>query len=227
MFISTVLFPLLSVFPNLSSRINNPFSVERESMIRQQLQRRGINTNSVLKAMETVQRERFVPVLYQDSAYDDGPLPIGYSQTISQPYIVAYMTEAANISPSDKVLEIGTGCGYQTAVLAEIAKEVYSIEIIPELAERASQTLKDLGYTNIHLRVGNGYQGWLESAPYDAIIVTAAPSHIPPPLLDQLAMNGKMVIPVGVNDQDIFIITKTAEGIIREMTIPVRFVPLR
>jgi protein-L-isoaspartate(D-aspartate) O-methyltransferase len=237
--ISTILLPLLSVRPyhNFAHQkkksfppepgTNQSFAVERNYMVAQQLQIRGISDQLVIQAMKKVPREKFVPPSLQDYSYRDCPLPIGYNQTISQPYIVAYMTEAANISSEDKVLEIGTGCGYQTAVLAEIAQEVYSLEIIPELAESARKTLKDLGYTNIHVKVGDGYQGWEEYAPYNAIIVTAAPNHIPPPLLKQLAVRGKMVIPVGEYSQDIFVITNTPEGLIKERTIPVRFVPLR
>lgn len=202
------------------------FQLYRENMVEHQIKARGIEDEAVGKAMLTVPRHRFVEPSLAHLAYADYPLPIGYNQTISQPYIVAYMTEAAQISPEDKVLEIGTGCGYQAAILGQLAKEVYTIEIIPELAERARRTLKALGYTNIHVKTGDGYQGWLEQAPYDAILVTAAPDHIPQPLLDQLAMNGKMVIPIGKWEQDMMVLTKKPEGVIEEMTIPVRFVPL-
>ncbi len=204
------------------------FEVERQEMVEYQIRDRGIQDKQVLAAMYKVPRHEFVESPWKDFAYRDRPLPIGYQQTISQPYIVAYMTETAKISPDAKVLEIGTGCGYQAAILGEIAKEVYSIEIIPELAERARQTLAQLGYENIEVKTGDGYQGWVEHAPYDAIIVTAAPEKIPQALVEQLATNGKMVIPVGGGwHQDIVVLTKTEDRIIKEKTIPVRFVPMR
>jgi protein-L-isoaspartate(D-aspartate) O-methyltransferase len=176
--------------------------------------------------MATVPRHRFVLPSDVQFAYGDHPLPIGYDQTISQPYIVAYMTEAARISPEGRVLEIGTGSGYQAAVLAELAREVYSIEIIPELAERARTTLRELGYTNVHVRTGDGYLGWPEHAPFDAILVTAAPDHVPPALVEQLAVNGRMVIPVGEEEQEMRVLTKTAQGVLEQQTFRVRFVPL-
>ena len=151
---------------------------------------------------------------------------LDFGQTISQPYIVAYMTEIADIKPTDKVLEIGTGSGYQGAILSELAQEVYTIEIIPQLAQKASQTFKELGYNNIHLKLGDGYKGWPENAPYDRIIVTAAPEQIPATLIDQLAINGKMVIPVGRIYQQIIILSKTNDGVKEYRTIPVRFVPM-
>ena len=203
------------------------FEVERVQMVKYQIRDRGIQDERVLAAMSKVPRHQFVDYPWKDFAYSDRPLPIGYQQTISQPYIVAYMTETAEISTDAKVLEIGTGCGYQAAILGEIAKQVYSIEIIPELAERARQTLSQLGYKNIEVKTGDGYQGWAEHAPYDAIVVTAAPEKIPQPLIDQLATNGKMVIPVGGWYQDIIVLTKTEDRIIKEKTIPVRFVPMR
>lgn len=202
-------------------------AVSRQYMVEHQIRARGIRERSVLEALATVPRHRFVEPYLAQLSYADYPLPIGYGQTISQPYIVAYMTEAAEISSEDRVLEIGTGCGYQAAVLGELAREVYTIEIIPPLAERARRTLKDLGYRNVQVKVGDGYQGWAEQGPYDAILVTAAPDHIPQPLIDQLAMNGRIVIPVGKHVQDMVVLTKKPEGIIEERTIPVRFVPLR
>ncbi len=208
-------FPVVEEFDSL-----------RQLMVERQIRARGIKNAAVLDAISKVPRHRFVDPSLAHLAYDDYPLPIGYDQTISQPYIVAYMTEAAEISPTDKVLEVGTGSGYQAAVLGEIAKEVYTIEIIPELAARASQTLKELGYTNVHVKAGDGYQGWKEHAPYDAILVTAAPDHIPEPLVNQLALDGKMVIPVGSWYQELVVLKKTQEGIQEEKTIPVRFVPL-
>ena len=203
------------------------FELQRRQMVKYQLRDRSIRDERVLAAMAKVPRHQFIGSSWRDLAYSDRPLPIGHSQTISQPYIVAYMTETAEIAPEDKVLEIGTGCGYQAAILGEIAKEVYSIEIIPQLAEKARRTLSQLGYENIEVKTGDGYQGWTEHAPYDAIIVTAAPEHIPQPLIDQLATNGKMVIPVGTWYQDIVVLTKTQDRVVEERTLPVRFVPMR
>jgi protein-L-isoaspartate(D-aspartate) O-methyltransferase len=176
--------------------------------------------------MEKVPRHEFVPESLRHQAYADHPLPIGQGQTISQPAIVAYMTEAADISKKEKVLEIGTGSGYQAAILGEVAKEVYTIEIIPELAEGASRVLNELGYKNVFVKAGNGYLGWPEHAPFDAIIVTAAPDEIPQALVDQLAVNGKMVIPVGTTYQEMVIVEKNQKGVTEKRTIPVRFVPM-
>ena len=176
--------------------------------------------------MDKVPRHKFVPAPIRHLAYADNPLPIGLNQTISQPAIVAYMTEAAGISKKEKVLEIGTGSGYQAAILAEVAKEVYTIEIIPELAERACSVLDELGYQNVFVKAGNGYLGWPEHAPFDAIVVTAAPDEIPKALVDQLALNGKMVIPVGTTNQEMVLIKKTRKGVTEKRTIPVRFVPM-
>ncbi len=203
------------------------FELQRRQMVKYQLRDRSIRDERVLAAMAKVPRHQFIGSSWRDLAYSDRPLPIGHSQTISQPYIVAYMTATAEIAPEDKVLEIGTGCGYQAAILGEIAKEVYSIEIIPQLAEKARRTLGQLGYENIEVKTGDGYQGWTEHAPYDAIIVTAAPEHIPQPLIDQLAINGKMVIPVGKWYQDIVVLTKTKDRIVEERTLPVIFVQMR
>ncbi len=198
----------------------------RRRMVEEQIRARDINDRAVLEAMRRVPRHRFVPVSQVRFAYEDRPLPIGYEQTISQPYIVAYMTEAARIPRGGKVLEIGTGSGYQAAILGELAREVYTIEIIPELAESASRTLSELGYRNVQVRAGNGYAGWPEHAPFDAIIVTAAPEQVPQALIDQLAVGGRMVIPVGRGNQEMMIITKTERGVVRRRTIPVRFVPM-
>ena len=201
-------------------------SDERDRMVDTQIEARGIRDPRVLEAMRTVPRHRFVPPALQDQAYADTPLPIGSSQTISQPYIVAYMTEALRLPPGAVVLEIGTGSGYQAAVLAAVAREVYSIEIVPELAERSAQALAELGYDNIHLRTGDGYRGWPEAAPFDGIMVTAAPDHVPPALVEQLAVGARLVIPVGRFAQDMRIVTRTADGSVSETTIPVRFVPM-
>ena len=201
--------------------------LQRKQMVEYQIRDRGIHDQQVLAAMSKVPRHQFIESSWRELAYSDRPLPLSHNQTISQPYIVAYMTEAAKISPEDRVLEIGTGCGYQAAILGEIAKQVYSIERIPQLAQEARLTLGKLGYDNIEVKTGDGYQGWIEHAPYDAIIVTAAPDNIPQTLLDQLAINGKMVIPVGKWHQEIFVLTKTEDQIIQERTIPVRFVPMK
>ena len=202
-------------------------AVAREAMVDRQIEARGIRDPRVLAAMRQVPRERFIPPDVAPLAYADQPLPIGYGQTISQPYIVAYMSEALHVTENAKVLEIGTGSGYQAAVLGELAREVYTIEIVPELAERARATLESLGYSNVHVRAGDGYLGWPEQAPFDAIMVTAAPDHVPQPLIDQLALGGRLVIPVGDVEQQIRILTRTATGIEETRTIPVRFVPFR
>jgi protein-L-isoaspartate(D-aspartate) O-methyltransferase len=200
----------------------------RSQMVEQQIRARGVRDPRVLEAMLEVPRERFVPASLADRAYDDRPLPIGLGQTISQPFIVAYMTEALGLAPAHRVLEIGTGSGYQAAVLGELAREVYTIEIVPELARRAAATLKALGYANVQVREGDGFHGWPERAPFDRILVTAAPEQIPEPLLDQLAPGGRLVIPVGARDgtQWITIAEKTPRGVVQRRTIAVRFVPL-
>lgn len=202
------------------------YKKERREMVDQQIRARGIRDGSVLKAMEKVPRHKFVPESHAKLAYADTPLPIGLNQTISQPFIVAYMTEAADISKNEKVLEIGTGSGYQAAVLGEIAKEVYTIEIIPELAERSSRILDELGYKNVFVKTGNGYLGLPEQAPFDAIVVTAAPDEIPQALVDQLAVNGRMIIPVGNTNQEMVVIKRTKKGVTEKRTMQVRFVPM-
>lgn len=201
-------------------------SADRRRMVESQIQARGITHPGVLDAMRRVPRHRFLPEGLRASAYDDTPLPIGEGQTISQPYIVAYMTEALDPKRTDKVLEIGTGSGYQAAVLAELVGEVYTIEIVAPLAARAAAVLGELGYRNIHTRTGNGYLGWPEAAPFDKIIVTAAPDEVPQVLVDQLAAGGVMVVPVGRTYQMMTIITRTSAGVVRTETIPVRFVPM-
>ena len=191
------------------------------------LRRRGIGDQAVLRAMDEVPRERFVPQDLGARAYDDRPLPIGHGQTISQPFIVAHMTEALGVEPHHTVLEIGSGSGYQAAVLGELARTVYTIEIVPELARRAAATLKALGYGNVHVREGDGFAGWPERAPFDRIMVTAAPAEIPKPLIDQLATRGRLVIPVGEqgNTQWMTVVDRTAKGVTERRTIPVMFVP--
>ena len=199
----------------------------RRAMIDEQLRARGISDPRVLAAMGMVPRERFVPDHLVSRAYDDGPLPIAAGQTISQPYIVAYMAEALAIAPDHKLLEIGTGSGYHAAVLGQLAREVHTIEIVPVLASHARALLTELGYANIHVHEGDGYAGLPEHAPFDRILVTAAPDQIPQPLIDQLAAGGRMVIPVGQQGvtQWMTILEKTAKGITQRQTIPVQFVP--
>ncbi|QCS49294.1 protein-L-isoaspartate(D-aspartate) O-methyltransferase [Picosynechococcus sp. PCC 11901] len=205
----------------------DPTVALRQRMVKQQIIARGVNDPAVLAALQQVPRHRFVPDSLQNLAYADQPLTIGYGQTISQPYIVAYMTEAAHLTPSSKVLEIGTGCGYQAAILAEIAQEVFTVEVVPELAQQARDRLEKLGYKNIHYKIGDGYQGWPEFAPYDAILVTAAPDHRPQPLLQQLAVGGHLVIPVGTVGQRLEVLHKTSTDLEMEKAIAVRFVPLQ
>ena len=198
-------------------------------MIREQLLGAGRNiTNArVLAAMEKVPRQEFVPEQYRNRAYDDRPLPIGYDQTISQPYIVAFMTEQLDPQPMDRVLEIGTGSGYQAAVLAQLVAEVYTIEIIEPLAQRAEADLKRLGYTNIRVRAGDGSRGWPEAAPFDAIIVTCAPEKVPPPLVEQFRDGGRMIIPIGpLGDQELVLLRKQGEQLEQRVVLPVRFVPM-
>jgi len=205
----------------------DPWTVARHRMVANQIVSRGIQDPAVLAAMRTVPRHRFVPENERPRAYDDGPLSIGRGQTISQPYIVALMTELARVGPASRVLEIGTGCGYQTAVLAECAGDVWTIEIEPELAAAAAGTLASLGVENVHRRVSDGSLGWPEAAPFDAMLVTAAPADVPPALLDQLALGGRLVIPLGTTSQNLWVITREPEGFRRRSVIPVRFVLLR
>jgi protein-L-isoaspartate(D-aspartate) O-methyltransferase len=198
----------------------------RARMVEHQIRARGIDDPRVLDAMRRVERHRFVPERERDLAYGDHPVDIGFGQTISQPYIVGYMTAALALTPEARVLEIGTGSAYQTAVLAEIAREVYTIEVVADHAMRAAQLLDALGYRNVHVRHGDGYEGWLAAAPFDAIIVTAAPDHIPPPLTNQLRVGGRMVVPVGVGNQDLLVLTRTESGLREDDRLAVRFVPL-
>jgi protein-L-isoaspartate(D-aspartate) O-methyltransferase len=203
------------------------FAQRRLDMVERQIRQRGVVDPRVLDAMRSVPRERFVPAEAVPNAYDDSPLSIGYGQTISQPYIVAYMSEALGVQPGHKVLEIGTGSGYQAAVLGRLAREVYTIEIVPELARSAGATLRDLGMTNVQVRQGDGYLGWPEHAPFDRIMVTAAPDRIPMPLIEQLAPGGRLVIPVGAQgrEQWMTIVDRTGKGTVERRTIPVQFVP--
>lgn len=199
---------------------------QRLAMVDAQIARRGITDRRVLEAMRRVPRHEFVPADVAARAYEDFPLPIGFGQTISQPYVVAYMTEVLQVAPKSRVLEIGTGSGYQAAVLADLGAEVFSIEIVPQLAERAGRALARLGYSNVQVRAGDGYRGWPDAAPFDRIIVTAAPDHIPQPLIDQLAVGGRMVLPVGDFWQRITVVTKTRRGIVQQKTMDVVFVPM-
>jgi protein-L-isoaspartate(D-aspartate) O-methyltransferase len=200
---------------------------ERQRMVQEQLMPRGIREASVLAAMAKVPREEFVPADSRAASYEDGPLPIGYGQTISQPYIVAFMTEQLQPKPNDRVLEVGTGSGYQAAILAELVADVYTIEIIEPLAKNAEATLQRLGYKNVHVKVGDGYSGWPEYAPFDAIIVTCAPDKVPQPLTDQLKEGGRMIIPVGDRfAQELYLLEKKNGQLKESVTLPVRFVPM-
>jgi len=205
------------------------YTSAREKMVTEQIISRGVTDQQTLRAMRKVPRHLFVPEEYIKEAYDDNPLPIGYGQTISQPYIVAFMTEVSKPSADKKVLEIGTGSGYQAAVMAEITDKVYTIEIVPELARESAERLKKMGYTNITGKFGDGYKGWPEHAPYDIVIVTAAPEQIPQPLIDQLAENGRLVIPVGAPAavQELILIEKKNGKIEKNRLTFVRFVPFR
>jgi protein-L-isoaspartate(D-aspartate) O-methyltransferase len=194
-------------------------------MVRSQIEARGVKDARILEVMRRIPRHLFVPADHKAQAYADHPLPIGSGQTISQPYIVAFMTEQLGLKGGEKVLEIGTGSGYQAAVLAALVQKVYSIEIRKELADEARERLGRLGVTNAEIRTGDGYRGWPEEAPFDAIIVTAAPERVPPPLLEQLAPNGRMVIPVGGFYQELKVIDRTPDGFRERSVLPVRFVP--
>ena len=200
--------------------------MQREAMVRDQIEARVVKDPRVLDAIRRVPRERFVSPGSEGLAYRDSPLAIGHGQTISQPYIVAVMSEAAALESDDVVLEIGTGSAYQAAVLGELAREVYTIEIVPELASRAEVLLRDLGYRNVHPRLGDGYAGWPEHAPFDAIVITAAPPTVPEALKQQLKIGGRMVVPVGTDDQQLLVIERAADGFTQRRLMPVRFVPM-
>jgi protein-L-isoaspartate(D-aspartate) O-methyltransferase len=209
------------------NKSSEDFYKEREQMVNDQIKGRGISDTRVLHAMTKVPRHLFVPESFTERAYDDIPLPIGLNQTISQPYIVALMTEVLRLKATDRVLEIGTGSGYQAAILAEICDSVYTIDIFELLADRARKTLNQLGYKNIMVKHGDGYHGWPEHAPFDAIIVTCAPTRIPQPLKDQLAEEGRMIIPVGEsNVQQLILLVKKSGRILEKAVIPVMFVPM-
>jgi protein-L-isoaspartate(D-aspartate) O-methyltransferase len=203
------------------------FAQERDRMVREQIEARGVTDPRVLAALRKVPRHELVPENVRSFAYEDRPLPIGHGQTISQPYIVAEMTAQLELSGDERVLEIGTGSGYQAAVLGELAKEVWSIEIVEPLARRAAEDLERLGYDNVHVRAGDGYAGWPEHAPFDAIIVTAAPEHIPQPLIDQLAVGGRMILPVGGRAyQNLVLVTRDETGVEQRELLGVMFVPM-
>jgi len=195
-------------------------------MVENQIRKRGVSDDAVLSAMESVPRHMFVPEAYAEYAYADSPLPIGFDQTISQPYIVAYMTESLQLDSTDRVLEIGTGSGYQAAVLGEIADSVFSIEIIPELADRSEKIIQKLGYSNIRIIQGDGYSGWAEKAPFSKIIITAAPPDIPEKLIEQLDNNGLLIAPVGVHFQQLVLLQKKNGSVSEKRLLPVRFVPM-
>ncbi|MCJ7565577.1 MAG: protein-L-isoaspartate(D-aspartate) O-methyltransferase [Candidatus Aminicenantes bacterium] len=206
--------------------MRNDFSSLREKMVEVQIAGRGIKNAKVLDAMGKVPRHFFVPEELRDSAYADGPLPIGAGQTISQPYIVAYMTEILELGGAERVLEVGTGSGYQTAVLAEIVKDVFTIEVVSTLSQRAQDVLKSLGYVNIQFKIGDGTRGWKDFAPYDAIMVTAAPGSVPKVLQEQLQVGGRMIIPVGVDYQELVLVRREEKTFKETRLLPVRFVPL-
>jgi protein-L-isoaspartate(D-aspartate) O-methyltransferase len=213
--------------PGLSEGIDEDRYIERRwDMVENQIVSRGINDARVIKAMLKVKRHLFVPKEYLDSAYSDKPIPIEKEQTVSQPYMVALMTELLNSSPGKKILEIGTGSGYQSAILAETGCDLYTIEIIEDTAANARKTLEKLGYSNIKYRIGDGYRGWEENAPFEGIIVTAAPADIPDKLIEQLSQGGRMIIPVGDLSQELLLIENTNEGVKRKKITAVRFVPM-
>jgi len=221
--------PTLLICCALNGQLIDDYVTARNQMVDVQISRRGVSDQRVLNALLQVPRHLFVPAEMRPYSYDDSPLPIGYDQTISQPYIVAYMTELLQVDTSHSVLEIGTGSGYQAAVLARLARQVYSIEIVPELGWRSAALLEELNYSNISVRIGDGYKGWPDAAPFDRIIVTAAPEEIPPELINQLKPGGRMILPVGPRwwSQELLIITKDISGQIKQKkTIAVRFVPM-
>ncbi len=202
------------------------FAAKRKAMVDLQIKNRGVEDPRLLSVMEEIPRHIFVPSSFREKAYDDEPLPIGMNQTISQPYIVAYMVDQLKLTGEEKVLEIGTGSGYQTAVLANLSLEVYTLEIIPELSLKAQEVIKKLDYHNVLFKVGDGHEGWPENAPYDGIIVSAAPDQIPMTLIEQLGEGGRMIIPVGGDRQELIVLKKANEHVEKVKKIPVRFVPM-
>lgn len=222
-----ILVPVsLFLFVFLLASAGDRYAAKRWEMVESQIIARGIRNTAVIQAMLNVPRHEFVPEELRGEAYDDNPIPVGLGQTISQPYIVGLMTELLNPARGTKILEVGTGSGYQSAVLAETGCDLYTIEIVENLAERARLILENLGYSNITYKIGDGYLGWEEHAPFDGIIVTAAPGHVPAKLLEQLRINGKMVIPVGDESQELLLMEKTDTGITKKRITAVRFVPM-
>lgn len=227
-FVALAIFVAVGITEQKTAKgqIEQGFDFEREKMISEQIATRGVKDKRVLEVMRKVKRHLFVPFMYRLWAYGDHPLPIGMGQTISQPYIVALMTELLELKGNEKVLEIGTGSGYQAAILAELAKEVYTIEIVTSLAKRADKLLKEMRYQNIRVICADGFLGWPKYAPFDAIIVTCAPEDVPVPLIEQLAEGARMVIPVGSIDQELKLMKKVAGKLVTTSIIPVRFVPM-
>lgn len=226
---TTALLPLLLVSPAVAAPLlQQSWENARSRMVEEQIRSRGIHQQRLLEAMETVPRHRFVPDDVRDEAYSDQSLPIGWGEYISQPFLSAQMIELLELDGDERVLEIGTGSGYDAALLSLLAKEVYTIDILEPLARRAEESLHQLGYHNVHVRVGNGYEGWPEEAPFDAIILTAAPPEVPEGLLDQLKVPGRMVVPVGeFFAQDLLVITKTADGREKRTITPIHIAPMR
>jgi protein-L-isoaspartate(D-aspartate) O-methyltransferase len=223
----TRLIPLLIIVLSGACRLpKGAIESDAEKMVREQIAAEGVRDERVLAAMARIPRHEYIPAELRDRAYHDGPVSIGHGQTISQPYIVAYMTEALTVSPGMKVLEIGTGSGYQTAVLAEIGADVYTVELVPELCQRAAALLQKMDYTKVHKRCGDGYQGWKEAAPFDRVILTAAPEKIPEALLHQLKDGGILVAPVGIAVQKLVRMTKKGGKLAEESLLSVRFVPM-
>jgi protein-L-isoaspartate(D-aspartate) O-methyltransferase len=226
--LQALILPLLLTVAYAQNLFSQDYNRLREEMVDKQIAARGIRTKTVLDAMRKVERHHFVPANVMKEAYNDYPLPIGEGQTVSQPYIVAFMTDVLGLKPTDRVLEIGTGSGYQAAVLAEIVQEVFTIEIEEVLGQRSSRLLLQLGYKNVHVRIGDGYMGWPEEAPFNAIIVTCSPRNVPHPLQEQLAEGGRMIIPVGEDyTQELVLIIKEKGKLKQQSRLPVRFVPMK
>jgi protein-L-isoaspartate(D-aspartate) O-methyltransferase len=226
-FFALVVLSLLPACSEAQPPAGGDLTAQRNAMVEEQMEARGISDPATLAAIRAVPRHEFLPLRLREEAYRDYPLPIGHGQTISQPYVVAFMTEAIRPKPGEKILEIGAGSGYQAAVLAQMGADVYTIEIVGPLAEMAQQTLERLGYTNAHVKHGDGYRGWPEHAPFDAIIVTCAPDKIPPDLIAQMKDGGRMIIPVGGGmEQELILLRKNGDRVEKQSVLPVRFVPM-